>query len=371
MITITKKRILPLLSLGLFSGAILTGCSLAAPNLSQEESEQCTADFTLCLGDLADYLDESDYQSLYEDFTSVWAARQKRESQGKTEMGFWEKSLMSSFSQKLDKATEEVFGEVDYYYPDNDEISLADFSVDEMGNLGVPSYSDDWEDYSYDTATVTALWEQAGALLPEGSLTVFDTYSVFTDGSDGVVGYVYWNETDSGLTWGLALDPADADDTAFFQETILHEYFHYLSLNDSQAEYGTAGDGSTYAEPDFDMVTRSDSYLNQFYTAFWSDILKDERLTNPDSLQFFPRHYTEFYDDYSSTSPSEDIAECFACYVLFEDGWETDYEDDLWVRKINWFDQFEELRAFRSQVREGTKGGTGGALSIGAATAIA
>lgn len=369
----TKTLTLHVLILGAICAGTLSGCGMLSPALSEEETALCSADFNQCLGDLADNLSDKDYDSLYETFTSIWPARQKREARGEAEMGFLEKFRLGRFSQRLDDLTAEIFGDVDYYYPDSTEVTLADYTVNGDGSLGTGEVYAAWSDYDYDQADLTALWEQAGAILPDGALSVFDTYTVFTDGEDGTVAYVYWDDTAEVLTWGLALDPADTDDPDYLKETILHEYFHYLSLNNTQAEYQVEGDGSTYAEPDISMVTKSDSYLNLFYQEFWPDILKDERLANPDSLQFFPRHYSEFYDDYASTSPSEDIAECFTCYVLLEDGWEAEYEDAVWVQKINWFAQFEDLKKFRTQVQEklsdiGT--GRGGALTQGVTSAL-
>jgi hypothetical protein len=199
------------------------------------------------------------------------------------------------------------------------------------------------------------MWDTAKALLPEDALTVFDTYSIFTDGESETLAYVYWDFEDGNVddvTWCIALDPADSEDSEDLQETLLHEYFHYLSLNQDQVDYEGEHTLETYAEDDFEIYSHPDSYLNQFYQAFWPGILVDERLSNPDSDYFFLRHYDHFYDDYAATDPSEDISECFSAYVLFRDGWYDDDDLEVWEQKIAWFDQFDELKDFRSQVRD-------------------
>lgn len=340
----------------LLCSLLLSGCSgvtaVFSPSLTQEEAAVCAADLEICLGDLSAELTQSEYEAIYDEFVSLWVLRQARLEQGKTTMGYREEKEFLQFSKTLDAYTDLIYGAADYYYTDEPEYDLVDYAVNSDGSLGEATYFDDWGSFDYSEAELITLWNQAANLLPDGALSIFDTYSVFTDGEYGTVGYIYWDFTGDGMVWGLALDPEDSGDTEYLQETILHEYFHYLSLNESQVEYGGTDDGSTYAEAELDFTSYEDSYLNQFYQAFWPEILEDERLANPDSTSFFLRHYYEFYDDYATTSPSEDIAECFACYVLWEDGWYDAADLEIWEQKIAWFDQFEYFRNFRAAVQE-------------------
>jgi hypothetical protein len=350
------QRSIPLL-LALSLPLTLSGCGTGSASLfsvpTGEEAAAFYDDLNTCLGDLTQEVTQEEYDQLAKEFSPLWSLRTSRLEKGKAEMGFVETWLFKSFSLALDDLTVQYFGEVDYYYGDEPEYDLVDYPVLSDGSLGEPEFFDDWEDYSYDQQELTDLWQLAGEFLPDDALTVFDTYSIFTDGADGVVAYVYWDqdpEDPDSLVWGLALDPEDSGDTEYLEETLLHEYFHYLSLNESQVHASDDIQEDTYCEPDYDIYSLPDSYLNQFYQAFWSPLLLDEREANPDSLYFFLRHYNDFYDDYATTDPSEDIAECFSCYVLFDDSWYEDGDLDLWEEKIAWFDQFEELREFRQQV---------------------
>ena len=51
-----------------------------------------------------------------------------------------------------------------------------------------------------------------------------------------------------GSTWEIAVDPADAEDEGWFTETVLHEYCHYLTLNDEQVTYTDRQTTDTYNE---------------------------------------------------------------------------------------------------------------------------
>lgn len=138
------------------------------------------------------------------------------------------------------------------------------------------------------------------------------------------------------------MDPADAGELDWFTETVLHEYTHYLTLNDTQADYGAPESGARYCEEG--MVARSGSYLDDFYHAFWTDYLHD-RLANPDSYGFYLRHQADFVTDYASTDPSEDIAESFTYFVL----WDAPEGDAVWEEKLNFFYRYPELVEFRTQ----------------------
>ena len=67
-----------------------------------------------------------------------------------------------------------------------------------------------------------------------------------------------------------------------------------------------------------------------------------------DSYNFFLRHEDDFVTDYASTSPSEDIAESFAYFVLYDKA----EGNGLQAQKQNFFYAYPELVTFRDQARE-------------------
>lgn len=129
-----------------------------------------------------------------------------------------------------------------------------------------------------------------------------------------------------------------------FTETVYHEYAHYLTLNDHQATYGGPKRYDCYGEND--MTSNQGSYLNAFYQRFWKDYL-DDRLADPESDNFYPRHEDDFITSYAATSPAEDIAESFSYFVLYDKPAGT----AVWEQKQSFFYDYPELVAFRDQAR--------------------
>lgn len=196
----------------------------------------------------------------------------------------------------------------------------------------------------YTEADMALLWTQMVEMLPDGAFEDFERFTVFTDGADETLAYVVPTD-DEGKRWEIAVDPADADDWVWFAETVLHEYTHYITLNDTQVDYPGQRTALHYSE-DW-LAAREDSYLDNFYRTFWVDTL-DDRLADMDSYNFYLRHQDDFVSAYASTDPSEDIAESFAYYLL----WDTPTGDAVWEQKLRFFTAYPALVSFRQQVRQ-------------------
>ena len=260
--------------------------------------------------------------------------RQAREGENRWRLSTEEANLVDRLNRLYERYTLKYLGGGGSWgYASPAERPLADYAVEPDGGLRLTSGEDIYR----------SLWAQVNALLPEGALDGFSRFTVFTDGLDETLAYVSPLD-DTGTRWELAVDPADAGELDWFTETVLHEYTHYLTLNDTQADYGAPESGARYCEEG--MVARSGSYLDDFYHAFWTDYLHD-RLANPDSYGFYLRHQADFVTDYASTDPSEDIAESFTYFVL----WDAPEGDAVWEEKLNFFYRYPELVEFRTQAR--------------------
>lgn len=260
--------------------------------------------------------------------------RQTREAEARWQLSTEEANLVDRLNRLYERYTLKYLGGGGSWgYASPAERPLADYAVEPDGGLRLTSGEDVYR----------PLWAQVNALLPEGALDGFSRFTVFTDGLDETLAYVSPLD-DTGTRWELAVDPADAGELDWFTETVLHEYTHYLTLNDTQADYGAPESGARYCEEG--MVARSGSYLDDFYHAFWTDYLHD-RLANPDSYGFYLRHQADFVTDYASTDPSEDIAESFTYFVL----WDAPEGDAVWEEKLNFFYRYPELVEFRTQAR--------------------
>ena len=155
----------------------------------------------------------------------------------------------------------------------------------------------------------------------------------------------------------MAIDIEDSinmEDNSFkedFYFTIVHELAHVITLNDTQAIYNSEPSFGKYFEEDISF--NEDSYLNEFYNRFWTYSIDESRiiqnLDNEDiRYKFFLRHENSFVTDYAATSPSEDIAESFAYFVINE----KPMGNEIWEQKIRFFYEFEELVEIKNNIRK-------------------
>lgn len=294
------------------------------------------------LGLLADLVTPLERERVVSLLTSLLPLRQAR-----LESGVWEKSdqearLIQQLNRLYERYTVKYLGHGGTWgYSNPTEKTLAEYHI--VGGETI-RLATDYGSAQYGREDYEALWAQMRAMLPEDAFRLFSRFTVFTDGPNETLAYVIQADS-TGSKWEIAVDPADAKDADWFTETVLHEYCHALTLNDSQAEYTSRQTVDTYNEEG--MVTLSGSYLDDFYQAFWTDTL-DDRLANRDSYCFFLRHEDDFVTDYASTDPSEDIAESFTYFVL----WPPQEGDAVWERKLAFFYDYPELVEFRAQVRD-------------------
>ncbi len=270
--------------------------------------------------------------------------RQERLEADRWEKSATEERLVSRLNQLYEEYTVRYLGDGGGWgYGSPRERVLAEYYIRDGVSLEPDRSAQTEPGEDFDGADAQALWERMLSLMPEGAWADFSRFILFTDGKDETLAYVMPAD-DAGRRWQIAVDPADAEDWDWFCETVLHEYTHYLTLNEEQVTYTSQQTASTYNEEG--MVAASGSYLDNFYQRFWADYL-DDRLANRDSCNFFFRHEEDFVTLYASTDPSEDIAESFTYFILYE----AQEGEAVWEQKINFFYDYPELVQFREGVR--------------------
>ncbi len=204
--------------------------------------------------------------------------------------------------------------------------------------------------------TYQGLWESIREVLGSRLLSSIDSFIIYSDGKDETLAYVNYID-DIGSSWYMAVDIADSlvqgskalDEEFYF--TIVHELAHVITLNDTQAVYDINPVFGQYNEEN--ITLNKDSYLNEFYNRFWSNLIDESLIIqnegNEDNMyRFFLRHDTKFVTDYAATSPSEDIAESFAYFVIND----KPAGNEIWKQKIRFFYEFEDLVKIRNTIRE-------------------
>lgn len=330
----------------LLTAALFTGCEAAglpAPSAaptSAPDSAELDRTLDAQLGLLSQLVTPQERGRALSYLEKLWPLRQERLEQGRYEKSQEEAYLLDKLHQLYERYTVKYLGGGGGWgYTNPRERILAEYRIS-GGQLQekkvAPAGGYGGEDY-------VSLWEQMTAILPEGAFEAFTRFTVFTDGQDETLAYVTPLNGD-GSAWEIAVDPADAGDGDWFTETVLHEYCHYLTLNETQVDYTDDQTVSTYNEEG--MVARPGSYLDDFYQAFWSELL-DDRLADLDSFNFYRRHEDEFLTEYASTDPSEDIAECFSHFVFYD----PPEEDGVRREKYEFFFAYPEMIALRADIR--------------------
>lgn len=225
-------------------------------------------------------------------------------------------------------------------------LAMYDITGDTVSNINIPFVTLDSND-SRVTKTYPKLWKDVTSIIPVKYFTNFDRLIISSDGKYNDLAYVIANDAVASR-WNISIDPVDTEEKNLFYETIIHEYFHYMTLNDAQGSYFKKPSVKTYS--DYEIVTNENSYLNKFNQKFWG-ILSEETPYVEDGYLFYLRHKGDFVNEYASTIVSEDICESFAFFVL-RDKPKTNSNVD---KKLLFFYEYPELVEFRNIVRENIK----------------
>lgn len=271
--------------------------------------------------------------------------------------------IMSSYGDLL---TDYEFSDADNAYY---EQVLAKYDLD--GNtLTKPKMlivDEGLDVYRDDIKTHVETWDMFAYLIPANEREMLSKFYIFTDGNEETLAQVEPDDDDISKWW-LSVDVMDADERFILKTTLLHEFSHLMTLEESQMDMDENvvflydGDDGVDANkeaaancPNYFVdsmgCTKEDSYLNQFYHTFWADIIDDWTTRGvsgdeDEAMVFFEDYEDQFVTDYAVTSASEDIAEVWTYFIL-----SPRYEsEEIWQEKIEFFYQYPEQVALRAEI---------------------
>jgi hypothetical protein len=229
-------------------------------------------------------------------------------------------------------------------FPDVDtggdkSITLVTYVVtgDQLGDPRLATVPSKLKPYQQDFDFQRKVWGLFAGLIPPERRHRVWYFQIITDGSSNLLAAVEQTSANAN-DWMLEADIADASDTKNLVFTLLHEFGHLLTLDPVQVP----PDLQVFNSPDDDLVydreeaacptyfpgegcSRRDSYINEFFGGFWThlyeewqkiDGIEDEDRYEYKLEAFYRKYHDQFVDDYAVTSPSEDIAESWAFFVL-------------------------------------------------------
>lgn len=174
------------------------------------------------------------------------------------------------------------------------------------------------------------LWNSFSWLIPEQYRKAINRFEVFKSGD--TLAYVSLQDR-NGRYWTLGMNNEDIELASETLVTYLHEYAHFLSLNQSQINYRVPVERCTALFLKDSGCFYEDAYLSDFYKQFWESGGHGK----------MEDHYVSRYAMYS---PEEDFAESFAHFVLTK----TPSGENVMEEKLLFFYKYEELVQLRTEI---------------------
>lgn len=261
----------------------------------------------------------------------------------------------------------------DYEEPVSNYLVKYSVKGDALKSPKFESVPDDLKDEQKDSALQNEAWMIFADLVPPQDRKMVTEYNVFTDGYSTTLAAA--DQTKNDLTnWVLEIDVADLEDKDALMFTLIHEYGHILTLNATQMEPDQEIVNDPYNQslqkekaaacPNYYTgmgCSYAGSYVDDFYNRFWLDV--NEEWQAIDALQyeedltpyydglytFYKAHQDQFLDDYSTTHPTEDIAEAFTYFVFSPKPTGSSIKE----QKVAFFYQYPELVELRENILNG------------------
>jgi len=220
-----------------------------------------------------------------------------------------------------------------------------------------------------DRATHEAIWNYFASIIPGETRTEVAEFSIFTDGKGNHLAAAGPLFSDP-KQWILQVDILDSENYHDLTYTMIHEQGHLITLNAEQVPPSPAifkyPNNKTIYEQEVSACPQyfpgegcstPDSYINEFYNRFWTDLYAywqpinletDEAVRDRMLEDFYKIYEDQFVSKYAATSPSEDIAESWAFFVLSP----KPELNSIANEKILFFYEYPELVQLRTKILE-------------------
>ncbi|MFY0592679.1 hypothetical protein [Roseivirga sp.] len=206
----------------------------------------------------------------------------------------------------------------------------------------------------FNQARQNEFWNFFTNLIPADARSVMKELELFADADDGTAAYVSAIDQNDLSVWemGHNLDFVWDRNNQFVPGetayTSVHEVAHLLTLDHTQVNVTNGGCNNFFTG---EGCSTSNSYINQFYNRFWSDIFDENQRIRQDDFdgyyQFYQKYRNRFVSEYAATNPGEDIAESFATYVMGD----APTGNSIAAQKVKFFDDFPELVTLKNQIK--------------------
>lgn len=192
----------------------------------------------------------------------------------------------------------------------------------------------------------TEAWETFAKISPDTFTARFmKLYEVTQDEQDDTLAYVQDDDDNGRWTLGINFGTYGKEGKRNDLLTLVHEFGHVLTLNNSQVEKQKTDGCKTYDTGD--GCALPSSFLNAFVQNFWpkSDIADAQKKNS----ELYVKKEASFVTEYAATSPEEDMTESFALFILEKKPIE---DATIAQKKVSFFYAYSELVQLRSDMRK-------------------
>jgi hypothetical protein len=208
--------------------------------------------------------------------------------------------------------------------------------------------------FQQDIAKHNQIWRLIKKIVPSDQLTKMSEFMIYNGAPTGSAGYVTPKNSDLSK-WQMGIAINFAYDRGFNNNgelayTIIHEFGHILSLNNTQLNASISQRDCVNYYPG-EGCSKTNSYINETYQLYWKDIANEHESAqgSQNGQQMFYNMYSDrFVTKYASTNPAEDIAEVFATFVTQRN---RPSGNTVAEKKIILMYNRNELVAFRNHIR--------------------
>lgn len=236
-------------------------------------------------------------------------------------------------------------------------ISITKMQLEES----MVSNEKQYTDLSINQKEINEIWKSIIQLLPHKYIERYvTTLNVISDGPEEILAGVLALD-ESNQKWSFEVDIEDYrtyKNDEDYRHTLIHEFGHILTLNDTQVEPSDMKfqEGDRYLTNE--GLAKPKSYIQSYTDQFWKGSLLDrwdriQRIKNEYKkynaiLSLYESNKSHFWTDYAAESPEEDIAESWYYFIIND----SPKGDSVKNKKLIFFSHYEELNLMREEIRK-------------------
>ncbi|MBS7529589.1 hypothetical protein IC619_003640 [Hazenella sp. IB182353] len=235
-------------------------------------------------------------------------------------------------------------------YSSNKEYKqLGMYEIENLALVPEPldiDQNDDWQQVKDPPQKIEQLWNFWNSIIPEKHAHKLDNLYFFAY-EDYLTELNY-----DQYGWGLGMNISPSFNKKAYINSFIYQLGEIISSYEDSIEYVATDNCKNYYYRYWSGCSYEDSYINQFYQAYWKDIEKPwsflDTINNTEHrLQFYKNHQSEFLNEFATQDAVSDMMESFSYFIFNPPPKEL---NKISNQKIAFFYQYPELVELRAEI---------------------